>query len=131
MLANPTPGDETWRGHWPHGIPQCPTLHDTGSSAINHERSSPGSSSDSETEETTSHPDIRDRTLIYRTRKGKKIKVTEMMLQLIGAQIESSSEEETEQTREDKGEQLKHVRGVIEKKIIEMEMSEVSLLSVP
>ena len=54
-----------------------------------------------------------------------------MMLQLIGAQIESSSEEETEQTREDKGKQLKQVRGVIEKKIMEMEMSEVSLLSVP
>ena len=54
-----------------------------------------------------------------------------MMLQLIGAQIESSSEEETEETREDKGKQLKHARDVIEKRIIEMEMSEVSLLSVP
>ena len=54
-----------------------------------------------------------------------------MMLQLIGAQIESSSEEETEETREDKGKQLKYARDVIEKRIIEMEMSEVSLLSVP
>ena len=59
------------------------------------------------------------------------MKVTEMMLQLTGALIESSSEEETEQTREDKGKQLKHARAVIEKKIIEMEMGEVSLLSVP
>lgn len=131
MIANPTPGDETWRGKWPQRIPQCPTLIATGSSTINRERSNSGSGSDSETEETASYPDLRNRTIIYRTRKGKKIKVNEIMLQLIGAQIESSSEEETEETRETKGQQLKHARAVIEKKVIEMEMGEVSLLGAP
>lgn len=69
--------------------------------------------------------------MIYRTRKGKKIKITEMELQVVGALIESSSEEETEQTQENKHKQLKHARSVIEKKMMEMEMGEISLLNVP
>ena len=54
-----------------------------------------------------------------------------MMLSVIGAMIESSSEEETEQARDNKREQLKHARAVIDERVMETEMDEVSLSPAP
>ena len=72
---------------------------------------------------------LRSRTFIYRTRKGKKIKTNEIMMQTIGAMIESASEEESEVTKEYTHKQLKHARAVIEDKMTQQSMAELSLIS--
>ncbi len=72
---------------------------------------------------------LRSRTFIYRTRKGKKIKTNEIMMQTIGAMIESASEEESEVTKEYTRKQLKHARAVIEDKMTQQSMAELSLIS--
>ena len=52
-----------------------------------------------------------------------------MMMQTIGAMMESESEEETEATREHTCKQLKHARTFVEQKVAELWMAELSLLS--
>lgn len=117
---NPTPGDETWRGKWPQRVPRCPTSTSL-SEATEY--------SDSDSEKKDSISRLRSRTFIYRNRKGKKTKVSEMMMQTIGAMMESESEEETEATREHTCKQLKHARTFVEQKVAELWMAELSLLS--
>ena len=51
------------------------------------------------------------------------------MMQTIGALIESASEEESEVTKEYTRKQLKHARAVIEDKMTQQSMAELSLIS--
>ena len=88
--ARNTPGDQTWQGKWPQPIPR-----DDGSKVV--ERSGG---------DDTDKPGVgRDhwRPVVFRTRKGKRKVLPEMVLDLVGPFIDDSDpeEESDEQVRRD------------------------------
>ena len=113
--VNPIKGEEIWRGAWPQRIPQCP--HTSRPSQDNWSEEQPGNAGTI----------LEHRPIIFRTRKGRKIKTTAYMQSLTGPIIESDSEEESDVAKEHKMKQLQHARAVIEANMAERLMAGLCL----
>ena len=112
--ARNTPGDQTWRGKWPKPIPS-----DNESETIERSR-----------EDGTNKPGVgRDdsRLVVYRTRKGEKIVLPEIALDLVAALIESDSEEENDELVRRDQEFAQEIRKHNAAKLAEVKLSNLRL----